>query len=140
MIGAVDRLSETGLLIDQALREVRAAARLDEEPVLPPPLSIAPRREAIVISTDALFDATKPKPDASLRSVMPTTKIRSTKRRSKRWPLLLCAFVASGFAGAAFLASPMGARPEVKQAIATSRVETSKALHAMSGVVALVHH
>ncbi|HEY8076535.1 MAG TPA: hypothetical protein VIF62_20565, partial [Labilithrix sp.] len=117
MVGAIDKLSETGLLIDDALRHVREGARLDDDPVLPPLASVAPRREAIVISRDVLFEPTKPKkPEGSLGSTMPTTKL-PTKRRAKRWPLVLCAFVASTFAGAAFMASPLAARPEVKHAI-----------------------
>lgn len=140
MTGAVERLSETGLLIDDALRQVREAARLDEDPVLPPPLSIAPRRDVILISRDALFERAMPMP-AVHHSATPTTKLPKTKkkRRGKRWPLFLCAFVASTFAGAAFLASPLGARPEVRRAVDASRAELSKATHAVTGLVALAH-
>jgi hypothetical protein len=36
-------------------------------------------------------------------------------RRHARWPVVLCALVATCFGTAAFLESPLGAKPEVQQ-------------------------
>ena len=50
-----------------------------------------------------------------------TKKKALANRSPKRWPVVLCGLVAMYFGVTAFLASPLGAKPEVKHAVASSR-------------------
>jgi hypothetical protein len=138
--------SETGLLIEDALKGVREAARLDADPVLPPLPVLAPRRDVVVFKRDAI-PWPRPTPAASMTPVpvagasqMPTVKVRDMKpKRRSGFPIVLCAFVASIAGGAAFMASPLGARPEVRHAVDATRVETVKAFHVAASFASRIH-
>jgi hypothetical protein len=129
--------SETGLFIENALKGVREGARLDDDPVLPPLPVVSPRSKVVRLAREEI--PWKIAPPAI--TAKPTVSIRVQKKpkRSARWPLLLCGFVASVFAGAAFMASPLGARPEVRHAVSVSKAKTSQAAHAVSAIASRVH-
>jgi hypothetical protein len=131
MDATIDGLeSETGLLIESALEGVRAVARLDDDPVLPPLPVAPPRRNPVPPPCGEL---PRPRAPASLGSQMPTVKVRPQKAaRGVRWPIVCCAFVASVAGGAALMASPLGARPSVRHAVIVSRSETVRALHVVT--------
>lgn len=50
-----------------------------------------------------------------------TKKRALAKQSPKRWPVILCGLVATYFGVTAFLASPLGAKPGVQHAVASSR-------------------
>lgn len=126
--------SETGLFIEDALKRAREVARLDDDPVLPPLPVTMPRSKVVRIATKDM--PWKPAP-SSTSVATPVSGIRpKAQRRSARWPLAVCAFVASIFAGAAFMSSPLGARPEVRRVVEVSKAKTMNAVHT---VAALAH-
>jgi hypothetical protein len=54
-----------------------------------------------------------------------------------RWPVLLCALVATYFGVTAFIKSPLGAKPEVQHVVKVSRGHIAGALHATKSLVRL---
>lgn len=119
--------SDTHLFVDACIERVRETALLDQDPVLPalPPLPIeAQRREPVVF-------ATHEGPPIS----GPTVATAQPPRRASRWPIFLCAFVASAAGTASLLASPVGERPAIRRVTEAVR---SQATVAADGVVAFV--
>jgi hypothetical protein len=54
-----------------------------------------------------------------------------------RWPVVLCALVATYFGVTAFIKSPLGAKPEVQHVVKASRGHITGALHATKSLVRL---
>jgi len=52
------------------------------------------------------------------------------RRPARRWPLFMCAFVASTAASAALIVSPAGHRPAVQRATSSARAHATTAAHA----------
>lgn len=144
-----DFLSETGLLVDACIAQVRETARLDDDAVLPPLPVVAPRREVVMLTKSAMAGsaagagvAESGAPGATagdgLRSDRACATTQLVSRRSgwqamaSRWALVVCAFVASAFASAAFLASPMGKKPVVVHVTEAARAHASHAVHAVA--------
>jgi hypothetical protein len=144
-----DFLSETGLLVDACIAQVRETARLDDDAVLPPLPVIAPRREVVMLSKSEVAGsaagAGAGESGASVATAgdgLRTDRVRATTRlvsrrsglhaKASRWALVVCAFVASAFASAAFLASPMGKKPAVVHATEAARAHASHAAHAVA--------
>jgi hypothetical protein len=138
--------SETGMLIEGALAQVRATARLDDDPVLPPLPVVAPRTKVIVLKKadvpwPSVSVKTPPTPTPTVSaSQMPTVNVRDVKKPGVRWPIVACAFVACVFAGAAFMSSPAGARPGVRNVVNVSKAKSVGAYHAVATVVTSVVH
>jgi hypothetical protein len=134
--GIGDPKSETGIFIQKALEQVREVACLDLEPVLPPAPPPLPRRrvanfEPLPLTPMAAIAEITGKPlESGVRPVvrknaqLETVHVR--RRTFARWPLFLCAFVAAGFAGAAFVSSPLGHKPAVERVTSSIRSETLK--------------
>lgn len=133
MAAVISQQSEARL-IAACLHSVRELARLDEDPVLPPPPPpLVPRHEVVVFSakdsakihdrfttrkTARWTDVNIPiEVDLESLRAEPTKKVGAppAKKPSSALALLLCGLVAGVAAGAAFLASPMGERPDVQR-------------------------
>jgi hypothetical protein len=119
--------SDTHQLVDACIARVRSAAHLDDEDVLPPLPKLAPRRDVVVFtkSQTGVAAAATTTPVAVVAPSAPRGAARA-----RRWPLFLCAFIASTAGGAAFVASPAGQHPAVQQVTSSARVHTAAALHA----------
>jgi hypothetical protein len=140
-----DPKSETAIFIQNALDEVRAAARLDVEPVLPPslpppPLPRAAAAEPLPLTPIAAIAEITSKPlESGVRPIvrnksqMDTVHVR--RRTFARWPLFVCAFVAAGFGSAALLASPIGHKPGVQRVTRGVEAETMKVVVKASAIV-----
>lgn len=137
--------SDTNLLVDACIKRVREAARLDDDAVLPPLPVAMPRRDVVILTKDQIAGgsagtspgtedgasgATRAGDDPRTSRANAATQVVS--RRSvgtARWPLALCGFVAGAFACAAFLASPIGQRPDVKRVTHAAHVKAMDAGH-----------
>ncbi len=120
--------SDTYELVDACIAQVRSAAHLDDESVLPPLPKLAPRRDAVVFTksqTGVIVAATGEAPHVH---VTPTPVLAG--RPTRPWPLFFCAFVAGVAGGAAFIASPAGHRPAVHQVTSAARGHATAAAHA----------
>jgi hypothetical protein len=118
--------SDTHLLVDACIARVRAAACLDDDAVLPPLPTVAPRREVVVF--------TKSETGVAAATPIIVEAPRPVPRR-RRWPIFLCAFVAGIAGGAAFVASPAGQRPEVLRATHSARMHAESATHAAMSLI-----
>lgn len=116
--------SDTHQLVDACIARVRSAAHLDDEAVLPPLPKLTPRRDVVVFTRSQTGVAAAAKA-ATVAVAAPTAVAR---HRAQRWPLLLCAFIASMSAGAAFMVSPAGHRHAVQQATTSARVHATTAI------------
>lgn len=58
-------------------------------------------------------------------------------RKHARWPVVLCALVATYFGTTAFIKSPLGAKPEVQHVVRTSRAHIRSAVDATTSLVRL---
>ena len=112
---------ETDSLVEGALLAVREAARLDDDPILPPLPAPTPRRDVVVLSR---VDLPLPSPSEIVRAsasvALPAKAVAApsaSRRRGMPWPVLACGLIASLAAGAAFMASPVGHLPRVQKAI-----------------------
>jgi hypothetical protein len=129
---------DTNIIVDNALARVREEARLDAEPVLPPLEVLLPARlQRKPLIGSAVFVPT-PRPLPSPEAIVAEAAKQNSKsttistkrgpvhaRSAARWPVLLCGFVASVFAGAAFMYSPVGQRPEVRRAVVVAKTEAA---------------
>jgi hypothetical protein len=144
-----DFLSETGLLVDECIAQVRETARLDDDAVLPPLPMLVPRRDVVILGKSEMAGlaagagaAESGAPGATagdgLRSDRACATTQLVSRRSglhslvSRWAVVVCAFVASAFASAAFLASPMGKKPAVVHVTEAARTHASHAVRAVT--------
>jgi hypothetical protein len=64
----------------------------------------------------------------------------ASPRRTSRGALVLCALIATGFAGAAFLASPAGHTPQVVRVTSAARSHAAHAGHAVTAAVTSIAH
>jgi hypothetical protein len=139
--------SDTNILVEACLAEVRASARLDEDVVLPPLPQLAPRR-TVALFTSAEVAAglallAPPARDEGPVGAVWSPRLAKPRRRRGRWPVVLCGFVASAFASAAFFASPLGHRPSVTAATrlvgAHARTAASHAVDATRSAARVLH-
>ncbi|MBX3190112.1 MAG: hypothetical protein KF819_24005 [Labilithrix sp.] len=127
--------SETGLLIEACLKSVREAAHLDDDPILPPlPLSAARRDVVVLTQSDVIPSASAIVATAAKVDATPATKAKG--KAYPRWPLFLCAFIASAAASASILASPIGQRPAVQRVTQEVRVEGLALVSALTSALA----
>lgn len=63
------------------------------------------------------------------------TPLENVARRPSRWPVIVCALVATYFGTTAFIRSPLGAKPEVQHVVKVSRGHIANALHATKSLV-----
>jgi hypothetical protein len=83
---------------------------------------------------ETTIDPVRPRAPASERlaparaPAEPPAKTAPRKKRPARWPVRLCALVALGFAGASFLASPLGQRPEVREITSSARADAARSV------------
>jgi len=120
-------------LIDSALKHVRHVAHLDDDPILP---KLAPpsRSGIAAIPSPAIFYV--PVPEVAAASAAPVARPEpKATRRTIRWPVRFCGLIAIGYAVAAFLASPMGHRPEVVRVTSKVQVGAQSGWHAASAFV-----
>jgi hypothetical protein len=130
--------SDSQILVDACVARVREAARLDDEPVLPPPPSSAPR-EIVVLSSADLVDL------PSARSIAEVAGRANAKEggvavrprsaaRAQRWPVVLCGLVAFAAAFASWATSPPG-KPSFERAAQATRGEVARAAYVLAGVI-----
>jgi hypothetical protein len=78
---------------------------------------------------------------ASQRDVPTLRRIRTASAmpmsKYARWPVVLCALVATYFGATAFLMSPLGAKPEVREVVKASRGHISGAFKTTKSLVRL---
>ena len=133
MNAAVALSDDTNSLVDDALARVRKDACLDAEPVLslallrpaprlravPPPLPKPVVRAVVLVPTPVPL----PSAEAIVAEVAKKNAQTFTAKRERgvRWPVILCGFVASIFAGAAFMQSPAGQRPAVQHTVKVAK-------------------
>lgn len=148
-MSAVGFQSDSQVLVETCLARLRADANLDEHPVLPAIEDLLPYAddEVIEVCTDEIIitDAADipsaksivreaARANAIERRDTPTHEKARAKRsadvarRPARWPVLLCALVATYFGVTAFLRSPAGAKPEVQHAVKVSRAGIASAV------------
>ena len=120
--------SDTHQLVDACIARVRSAANLGDERVLPPLPKLAPRRDVVVFTKSQTGVAAAAAP--AVRVVVAAASAPVARRPARRWPLFLCAFVASTAASAAFVVSPAGHRPAVQRATSSARAHATTAAHA----------
>ncbi len=136
--------SDTSLLVDSCLAQVRKTARLDDDPVLPPLPAVTRRREVVMftrsevagIAAGSAADASaSERARAATQLVARPSSIRARSRATgSRWALLACTFIASTCASAAFLASPMGHKPAVVRVVDAAHARASHAVDAVHAV------
>jgi hypothetical protein len=129
--------SDSQILVDACVARVREAARLDDEPVLPPPPSSGPR-EIVVLSSADLVDL------PSARSIAEAAGRANAKEgvavrprsaaRVRRWPVALCGLVAFAAAFASWATSPPG-KPTFESAAQATRGELARAAYVLAGVI-----
>jgi hypothetical protein len=137
-VSAVGFQSDSQVLVETCLARLRADARLDDHPVLPAIEDLLPYGsdrddEVMEVGTDEIIvtvEADIPSASSIVReAAAANAKERSTKRaRPARWPVLLCALVATYCGVTAFLRSPAAAKPEVQEVVKASRAGIAGAL------------
>ena len=116
--------SDTHLLVDACIARVRAAAHLDDDALLPPLPTLAPRRDVVIFTRSQTATAA-----AAVPAVAFAASPRSASRPG-RWPVVLCAFIAGVAGGVAFLASPAGQRPAVQRVTHAVEVQATSVARA----------
>lgn len=120
-------------LIESALQHVRHVAHLDDDPILPK-LGPASRSGIAAVPSPAIFYL--PVPEEAAPSVAPAAAPEpKVRRRTIRWPVRFCGLIAIGYAVAAFLASPMGHRPQVVRVTSKVQASAQSGWHAASAFV-----
>lgn len=149
-MSAVGFQSDSQDLVELCLARLRADARLDDDPVLPAIEDLLPLGDddVIEVSTDEIIvtdaadipSATSIVREAARANASATAKERreapthrkarahEAARRPARWPVLLCALVATYCGVTAFLRSPLGAKPEVQVVVKASRASLTGAI------------
>lgn len=153
-MSAVGFQSESQVLVETCLARLRVDARLDDDPVLPAIEDLLPygsgEDDVIEVGTDEIIvmdaaeipsatsivrEAARANANASANERRDTPTHRKQRARSRqathrpaRWPVLLCALVATYFGVTAFLRSPAGAKPEVQHVVKASRAGITGAL------------
>jgi hypothetical protein len=155
-VSAVGFQSDSQVLVETCLARLRADARLDDHPVLPAIEDLLPYGsdrddEVMEVGTDEIIvtvEADIPSASSIVREAAaanakerretPTArKDRSANRaRPVRWPVLLCALVATYCGVTAFLRSPAAAKPEVQEVVKASRAGIAGAIGTAKSLVA----
>lgn len=75
----------------------------------------------------------------TLRRMKAAAEVVATRapRRPARWPVVLCALVATYFGTTAFIKSPLGAKPEVQHVVKVSRGHIASAIQTTRSLVRL---
>ena len=154
-MSAVGFQSDSYQLVETCLAKLRVDARLDDDPVLPT-IDLLPECDVMDVDMSELVivcESVKELPSAAsivresvranqaqkdvptLRRIKVATPARMKK--SARWPLLLCALVATYCGVTAFLKSPLGAKPEVQHVVKVARGHVAGALHTTKSLVRL---
>jgi hypothetical protein len=148
--------SDSHLIVDACLAHIRADARLDDEPVLPPLHSLLPPRSSAAVRIEVRRDP-PPRSVWSVRASSPSqvthmvtppawqvagpavriaTKTAKIEKRSiaqrMRWPVFVCGFLAGVFSGVALMKSPVGEKPAVRHVIKAVRHRVALAFRASS--------
>ena len=143
---SVEFPSDSSQLVDACIARVRELARLDEDVVLPPLPRVAPRRDVVILTKKDTAGSAAGSPasrmpgasagdalGASLELDVGRISPRgASPRKTTRGPLLVCALVAVGFAGAAFVTSPAGHAPGVVRVTTEVRTHASQVAHAVA--------
>ena len=152
-MAAVGYQSDSYQLVETCLAQLRVDAQLDDQPVLPT-IDALPESDVMDVDMSELViveGCVKELPSAASivrASVKANQKDVPTLRRMKaaaatkpvkhaRWPLVLCALVATYCGMTAFLKSPLGAKPEVQHVVKVSRGHIASAMHATKSLVRL---
>ena len=160
-MSAVGFQSDSYQLVETCLARLRADAQLDEDPVLPT-IDVLPESDVIEIDTSELVivcESVRELPSAAsivrasvkanqqaigrpqkevptLRRINAATELRAPVKHA-RWPVVLCALVATYFGMTAFIKSPLGAKPEVQHVVKVSRGHIAGAIHTTKSLVRL---
>jgi hypothetical protein len=143
-VNAVGYESDSHQLVETCLARLRLVAHLDDDPIVLPTIDLLPEidvlsEESDVIEVDAselviVCDSAKELPSAAtivrdsvkvnLQAQKDVPTLRGRKgavdvpaRKHTRWPVVLCALVATCFGAMAFIKSPLGAKPEVQHVV-----------------------
>lgn len=149
-MSAVGFQSDSQVLVDTCLARLRVDARLDDEPVLPTIDALPEDDDVMEVGTgDIVIDCADVREIPSAASIVRETaaanarsrretpthrKVRATAAASRvvRWPVVLCALVATYFGIGAFMRSPLGAKPEVQHVVKVSRAHVATAIHVVA--------
>jgi hypothetical protein len=149
-VSAVGLKSDSQWLVDSCLARLRVDARLDDDPILPTidllPSDLLEDDDFIEVDASELVIDCPSIVHESLRTNTPSQKEVPTLRRLRastasvkvaRWPVVLCALVATYFGTIAFIRSPLGAKPEVQQVVKASRGHLSGLIRSTRSLVTL---
>lgn len=151
-MAAVGYQSDSYQLVETCLAQLRVDAQLDDLPVLPT-IDVLPDDVMDVDMSELVIvcDSVRELPSAASivrasvkanRKEVPTLRRIDAAAQAKpvkhaRWPLVLCALVATYCGMTAFLKSPLGAKPEVQHVVKVSRGHIASAMHATKSLVRL---
>lgn len=152
-MSAVGFQSDSYQLVETCLAKLRVDARLDDDPVLPT-IDLLPECDVIDVDTSdvelvIVSESAQALPSAASivrEAVKANQKDVPTLRRMKsvapvkkvaRWPVVLCALVATYCGVTAFIKSPLGAKPEVQHVVKVARGHVAGALHTTKSLVRL---
>lgn len=152
-MSAIGFQSDSQILVETCLARLRADARLDDHPVLPAIEDLLPYGgdrddEVIEVGTDEIIitdSADIPSATSIVREAAAANAAHAKERRETptarkarrsekaaarpaRWPVMLCALVATYCGVTAFLRSPAAAKPEVQHVVKASRASIAGAL------------
>lgn len=152
-MSAVGFQSDSYQLVETCLAKLRVDARLDDDPVLPT-IDLLPECDVIDVDTSdvelvIVSESAQALPSAASivrEAIKANQKDVPTLRRMKsaapvkkvaRWPVVLCALVATYCGVTAFIKSPLGAKPEVQHVVKVARGHVAGALHTTKSLVRL---
>jgi hypothetical protein len=153
-VSAVGFQSDSYQLVETCLARLRVDAQLDDDPVLPS-IDLLPDDDVIDIDVSEVVivgDSAKELPSAasivreSVKANQRAQKEVPTLRRMKeaapaaarsypRWPVVLCALVATYCGLIAVIRSPLGAKPEVQHVVKVSRDHIASVVHSTKSLV-----
>lgn len=73
----------------------------------------------------------------TLRRIKAAAPASASMKKNARWPVILCALVATYCGVTAFIKSPLGAKPEVQHVVKIARGHVAGALHTTKSLVRL---
>ena len=154
-MSAVGYQSDSYQLVETCLARLRVDAELDDIPVLPT-IDLLPDGDVMDVDISEVVivsESVKELPSAASivresvkanqsRKDVPTLRRNQTAAVRKpvkhtRWPVVLCALVATYCGVTAFIKSPLGAKPEVQHVVKMSRGHIAGAMNATKSLVRL---
>lgn len=152
-MSAVGFQSDSYQLVETCLAQLRVDARLDVDPILPT-IDLLPETDVIDVDTSELVIVSQSVKELPSAASIVRESVRANQRAQKdvptlrrrmmaaapakshaRWPVLLCALVATYCGITAVIRSPLGAKPEVQHVVKVSRAGISSVVHSTNALV-----